>query len=66
MTGGYGEGILIGNYGIAVLAEKDKSEGIALAFSTNLLKRSLSIIKGNTLGNNINVIDLVRDLKIYI
>ena len=45
------------------MAEKGRSEGIILAFGANLLKRSLSIIGGNTLSNNTNVIDLVRDLR---
>ena len=42
-----------GNCGIDVLSAKDRFKGIIFSFNINLLKRSLSIIGGNTRNSNI-------------
>ena len=65
---GVGEGDVAEGFtcGVAVLAARGGSEGLALAFGTNLLKRSLSVMVGNTFNNSSNntlavVVILVRE-----
>ena len=45
------------------MAEEGGSEGVALNFGANLLKRSLSVMGGNTRGSDTltEAVDLVRD-----
>ena len=54
-----------GGYGADVLSAKNRFKNIILNFNTNLLKRSLNIIGGNTLSSNTltEAVELVRALR---
>ena len=52
-----------GKYGVTILAGRGGSEGITLAFNTNLLKRSLNIIIGNTFSGNNTLTAIINNLK---
>ena len=59
---------VFGAGGAGRLATKDRFRGIALAFGTNLLKRSFSVIGSNTRGSNTgsdtaDIVALVRDVR---
>ena len=47
------------------MADEDGFDDVALVFGANLLKRSLSVMGGNTFGGGTltGVVDLVRDLR---
>ena len=57
----------VGNYGIGGEGGSEDVKGgfsvTALVFGANLLKRSLSVIGGNTRGSDTLTIDLVRDKR---
>ena len=54
--------------GEGILADEDGFDDVALVFGANLLKRSLSVMGGNTFGDSSGdtlaaVVILVRDLR---
>ena len=59
---------VFGAGGAGGLAAEDGFRGVALAFGANLLKRSFSVIGGNTRGSDIgsdtaDIVALVRDVR---